>query len=50
MKRPIEDAYQTTLNGVFKQLYLTVTIVSILALIVLAIYKKNKIEADAAEV
>ena len=42
LQGPIEDTFQQTMNGGFQQLYLTVTIVSILAFCILLIYKKNK--------
>jgi EmrB/QacA subfamily drug resistance transporter len=40
----IENEFQKTLNNGFKQLYLTVTISSLVALIILGFYKKNKDE------
>lgn len=39
----IEKEYQTTLNGGFKQLYLTAATGAILALLLLLLYKKNKV-------
>ena len=42
LQGPIEDTYQDTMNGGFKQLYLTVIIASVLAFCILIIYKKNK--------
>lgn len=42
-KRPaIEEEFQKTLNGGFKQLYLTVTISSLIAMIILVFYKGKK--------
>ena len=42
LQLPIEAEYQQTLNIGFKQLYLTVTIASFLAMLILLFYKKNK--------
>ncbi len=44
IKDDIEKEFQVTLNGGFKQVYLTVTIVSILALIILGFYSNKKTE------
>jgi E3 ubiquitin-protein ligase DOA10 len=44
LKLPIENEYQNTLNIGFKQIYFTVTIVALLALCILAIYKKKTIQ------
>jgi EmrB/QacA subfamily drug resistance transporter len=44
-KVPIESKFQETLNVGFKQVYLTVTIASILSFLILLIYKKNKAAA-----
>ena len=41
-KSSLEKEFQNTLNGGFKQVYLTVTIASLIALIVLAFYKSSK--------
>lgn len=38
----IEDEFQTTLNKGFQEVYATVTIASLLALIVLMLYKEEK--------
>lgn len=43
-KSEVEKEFQETLNGGFKQVYLTVTVASIFALIVLAFYKKKEVE------
>lgn len=42
LKETIETNFQETMNGGFKQVYLTVTIVSVLSLIILAFYKNNR--------
>jgi len=42
LRPSIEKEFQDTLNIGFKQVYLTATIASILALLILLIYKKNK--------
>lgn len=44
MKDVIENEFQTTLNNGFKQVYATVAIVSLLAMIVLILYKEDKKE------
>lgn len=42
-RRPqLETAFQTTLNVGFKQIYLTVTIASLLGLLILALYRKKQ--------
>lgn len=38
----IENEYQTTLNNGFKQVYTTVAIASLLAMIILFLYKEEK--------
>jgi uncharacterized protein YdcH (DUF465 family) len=45
-KETIEKEYQKTLNVGFKQLYMTVTISAVLALLVLLFYRKPKSEID----
>jgi len=42
LRGSIEDTYQKTLNGGFKQVYLTVTISSLFALFILSFYKGKK--------
>ncbi len=42
----IENEFQKTMNNGFKQVYLTVTIASLIALIVLSFYRKRKVEAS----
>lgn len=42
----LENEFQKTLNGGFKQVYFTVTVASILALIVLAFYKNKSLQTD----
>lgn len=44
MKDVIENEFQTTLNNGFKQVYVTVAIASLLAMIVLILYKEDKKE------
>lgn len=46
-KSSIETEFQRTLNGGFQQLYLTVTIASCLALLILIFYKQKKIVLEA---
>ncbi len=41
-KDKIEGEFQKTLNGGFKQVYLTVVVASVIALVLLAFYKKKK--------
>jgi Arabinose efflux permease len=45
LRPSIEDTFQNTLNGGFKQVYLTVTLVSLLGLIILFAYRKKNAEA-----
>ena len=45
---PIETEFQKTMNTGYKQLYLTVTISSSAALVILAFYRKKK-EAPASD-
>ncbi len=47
LKPTIEKEFQRTLNIGFRQLYATVTIVSVLGLLVLAFYKRRKTTAEA---
>lgn len=42
-KTMLEEEFRKTLNGGFKQVYLTVTISSLLALIILAFYRRKRI-------
>lgn len=42
LKETIEDSFQETMNDGFKQVYLTVTIASVLSLIILAFYQNNR--------
>lgn len=42
LKETIEDSFQETMNDGFKQVYLTVTIPSVLSLIILAFYQNNR--------
>lgn len=42
LKEAIEDSFQETMNDGFKQVYLTVTIASVLSLIILAFYQNNR--------
>jgi len=48
-KDVIEKEFQDTLNGGFKQVYLTVFISSLLALLILQFYRKGKSEKAVAE-
>ncbi len=48
-KDVIEKEFQDTLNGGFKQVYLTVFIASLLALLILQFYRKGKSEKVVAE-
>ena len=45
-KTAIENEFQSTLNGGFKQVYLTVAVASIAALLILAMYRSKKNENE----